>query len=293
MGIRLRSIVCQSKQILKLQSLLTRSQVVDVPKGHCAVYVGDFEKKRFVVPVSTLNHPSFQDLLHHAEEEFGFDHPMGGITIPCKEATFLNLTSQLNASITMGIRLRSMIPQSKQIVRLQSFLTRNQLSTTSPVPKGHCAVYVGETEMKRFVVPVSYLNHPSFQILLSRAEEEFGFDHPMGALTIPCKEAAFLDLTSQVMGLRLPGKSLAKQILRRSPSAAMTLADVPKGHFAVYVGENQKRFVVPISILNHPSFQDLLSRAEEEFGFAHRKGGLTIPCDEDTFIHLTSNLNSS
>ncbi|XP_026395248.1 auxin-responsive protein SAUR21-like [Papaver somniferum] len=98
----------------------------------------------------------------------------------------------------MGIRLRSMIPQSKQIVRLQSFLTRNQLSTTSPVPKGHCAVYVGETEMKRFVVPLSYLNHPSFQILLSRAEEEFGFDHPMGALTIPCKEAAFLDLTSRL-----------------------------------------------------------------------------------------------
>ncbi|XP_026393746.1 auxin-responsive protein SAUR21-like [Papaver somniferum] len=98
----------------------------------------------------------------------------------------------------MGIRLRSMIPQSKQIVRLQSFLIRNQLSTTTPVPKGHCVVYVGETEMKRFVVPVSYLNHPSFQILLSRAEEEFGFDHPMGALTIPCKEAAFLDLTSRL-----------------------------------------------------------------------------------------------
>ncbi|KAI3855446.1 hypothetical protein MKX03_025404 [Papaver bracteatum] len=287
MGIRLRSIVSQSKQILKLQSLLSRSQV-DVPKGHCAIYVGDIGKKRFVVPVSYLNHPLFQDLLHHAEEEFGFDHPMGGITIPCKEAAFLNLTSQ----ITMGIRLRSMIPQSKQIVRLQSFLTRNQFSSTTPVPKGHCAVYVGETETKRFVVPVSYLNHPSFQILLSRAEEEFGFDHPMGVLTIPCKEAAFLDLTS-LMGLRLPGKSLAKQILRRSPSAAMTVADVPKGHFAVYVGENQKRFVVPISILNHPSFQDLLSRAEEEFGFAHRKGGLTIPCDEGTFTHLISNLNSS
>ncbi|KAI3989499.1 hypothetical protein MKX01_022774 [Papaver californicum] len=101
----------------------------------------------------------------------------------------------------MGIRLRSMILQSKQILKLQSLLTRNQLSTTTPVvdvPKGHCAIYVGETEMKRFLVPVSYLNHPLFQILLSRAEEEFGFDHPMGGLTIPCKEAAFLDLTSRL-----------------------------------------------------------------------------------------------
>ncbi|KAI3989500.1 hypothetical protein MKX01_022775 [Papaver californicum] len=101
MGNRFRSMVCQSKKILKLQSLLTRpasASIIDVPKGHCAVYVGDIEKKRFVVPVSYLNHPTFQDLLSRAEEEFGFDHPMGGLTIPCKEATFIEFTSQLNAS---------------------------------------------------------------------------------------------------------------------------------------------------------------------------------------------------
>ncbi|KAI3989503.1 hypothetical protein MKX01_022778 [Papaver californicum] len=98
MGIRFRSMVSQSKQILKLQSLLTRpASIVDVPKGHCAVYVGDNEKQRFVVAVSYLNHPMFQDLLSRAEEEFGFDHPMGGLTIPCKEAAFLDLTTQLNA----------------------------------------------------------------------------------------------------------------------------------------------------------------------------------------------------
>ncbi|RYR55365.1 hypothetical protein Ahy_A06g030601 isoform C [Arachis hypogaea] len=28
--------------------------------------------------------------------------------------------------------------------------------------------------------------------------------------------------------------------------------------------------------------------AEEEFGFTHPMGGLTIPCTQDTFIHLTS-----
>ncbi|KAK9942805.1 hypothetical protein M0R45_008453 [Rubus argutus] len=37
----------------------------------------------------------FQDLLSQAEEEFGYDHPMGGITIPCSEHTFLDLTSRL------------------------------------------------------------------------------------------------------------------------------------------------------------------------------------------------------
>jgi SAUR family protein len=58
--------------------------------------VGETEKKRFVVPVSYLNQPSFQDLLSKAEDEFGFDHPMGGLTIPCAEETFLHVTSSLS-----------------------------------------------------------------------------------------------------------------------------------------------------------------------------------------------------
>ncbi|XP_039040936.1 auxin-responsive protein SAUR21-like [Hibiscus syriacus] len=68
-------------------------------------------------------------------------------------------------------------------------------SETTVVPKGHFAVYVGVTEKKRYVVPISFLKHPSFQNLLSEAEEEFGLNHPMGALTIPCSEEAFIDLT--------------------------------------------------------------------------------------------------
>ncbi|KAL3017184.1 hypothetical protein AAZX31_06G260700 [Glycine max] len=52
--------------------------------------------KRFVIPVSYLNQPSFQDLLNQAEKEFGYDHPMGGLTIPCKEDEFLTVTSHLN-----------------------------------------------------------------------------------------------------------------------------------------------------------------------------------------------------
>jgi SAUR family protein len=96
------------------------------------------------------------------------------------------------------------------------------------------------------------------------------------------------------MGIHLPQMVLhARQIIhRRSPS---TIVDVPKGHFAIYVGEeeiNKKRFVVPISYLNHPLFQELLRKAAEEFGFDYQMGGLTIPCAEDEFISLTSRLNS-
>ncbi|XP_047332620.1 auxin-induced protein X15-like [Impatiens glandulifera] len=90
------------------------------------------------------------------------------------------------------------------------------------------------------------------------------------------------------MGFLLPIIVQAKQANRRS------LSIVPKGHVAVYVGElERKRHVVPVSYLNHPLFQDLLSKAEEEFGFDHPMGGLTIPCSEEHFIHMTCSLNCS
>ncbi|TYG37110.1 hypothetical protein ES288_D13G115900v1 [Gossypium darwinii] len=92
MGFRLPSVILHAKQVLKMQS---RNQT-DVPKGNIAVYVGEIQKTRFVVPISYLNHPSFVDLLNLAEEEFGFNHPMGGLTIPCDEDAFLHLTSQLH-----------------------------------------------------------------------------------------------------------------------------------------------------------------------------------------------------
>ena len=97
MGIRLPSVIQNAKQILKRHNnhaLKSADQVV--PRGHIAVYVGEMERKRFVVPISYLNHPLFADLLNRAEEEFGFNHPMGGLTIPCKEDAFIDLTSRLH-----------------------------------------------------------------------------------------------------------------------------------------------------------------------------------------------------
>ncbi|CAK9326508.1 unnamed protein product [Citrullus colocynthis] len=197
MGIRLpSSLIHHAKQILKMKNQS------NVPRGHIAVYVGeiDIQRKRFVVPISFLNHPSFKQLLSHAEEEFGFHHPQGGLTIPCKEDAFRKnhsnslLFLSLKSNPEMGIRLPSILLNAKQIFRMQSISTRCH----SNIPKGHIAVYVGETRRKRFVVPVSYLNHPSFLSLLNRAEEEFGFNHPSGGLTIPCKEDAFIDLTSRL-----------------------------------------------------------------------------------------------
>ncbi|KAL7237460.1 hypothetical protein ACSBR2_003705 [Camellia fascicularis] len=96
----------------------------------------------------------------------------------------------------MAIRMLH-ISHAKQILRRSLSFKANQ--AVVDVPKGHVAVYVGESERKRFVIPISYLNQPSFQDLLSQAEEEFGFNHPMGVLTIPCKEDIFIDLTSRLV----------------------------------------------------------------------------------------------
>ncbi|KAK4707615.1 hypothetical protein R3W88_028540 [Solanum pinnatisectum] len=73
-----------------------------------------------------------------------------------------------------------------------------RFSNSGGVPKGHCTVYVGKSQKKRLVVPISYLSQPLFQDLLTQAEEQFGFNHQMGGLTIPCKEDVFVDLTSRL-----------------------------------------------------------------------------------------------
>ncbi|KMZ64756.1 SAUR-like auxin-responsive protein family [Zostera marina] len=96
----------------------------------------------------------------------------------------------------MGIKSKMMI-QGKTILQRSFSLRKVTQDEEVSVPKGHFAVYVGENE-KKFSVPIAYLKHPSFLSLLKDAEEEFGLDHPIGALRVPCKEEAFLKLTSQL-----------------------------------------------------------------------------------------------
>ncbi|XP_009802208.1 auxin-responsive protein SAUR50-like [Nicotiana sylvestris] len=98
---------------------------------------------------------------------------------------------------------------------------------------------------------------------------------------------------------KLSQAAILKQILKRCSSLGKKNGydddedclpiDVPKGHFAVYVGENRTRYIIPISFLTHPQFQSLLRCAEEEFGFNHDMG-ITIPCEEVVFRSLTNSI---
>ncbi|XP_076912757.1 auxin-induced protein 15A-like [Bidens hawaiensis] len=91
--------ITQAKQILRLSLSNGRSAAtpMDIPKGYFSVYVGEKEKRRFLVRVSLLSRPEFQELLQLAEEQFEYDHPMGGLTIPCSENVFADLTSRFSA----------------------------------------------------------------------------------------------------------------------------------------------------------------------------------------------------
>ncbi|OEL37692.1 hypothetical protein BAE44_0001288 [Dichanthelium oligosanthes] len=61
--------------------------------------------------------------------------------------------------------------------------------------------------------------------------------------------------------------------------------DVPRGYCPVYVGPEQRRFVIPTRYLAHPVFRLLLEKAEEEFGFRH-EGALAIPCETEAFKYI-------
>lgn len=73
----------------------------------------------------------------------------------------------------------------------------------------------------------------------------------------------------------------------KSQSASHRLPpDVPAGYVAICVGSRLRRFIVRASYLNHPIFRQLLSQAEEEYGFANYSGPLAIPCDESLFEEI-------
>ncbi|CAH8353157.1 unnamed protein product [Eruca vesicaria subsp. sativa] len=62
--------------------------------------------------------------------------------------------------------------------------------------------------------------------------------------------------------------------------------DVPRGHLAVYVGEDYKRFVIKMSLLKRPIFKALLDQAQDAYDFSSDSSRLLIPCDENTFLDV-------
>ncbi|KAG8642361.1 hypothetical protein MANES_12G085501v8 [Manihot esculenta] len=59
----------------------------------------------------------------------------------------------------------------------------------------------------------------------------------------------------------------------------------PKGHFVVYVGDELSRHIVPLSYLKNSTFQQLMQKAADEYGF-NSHTSIVLPCDESFFLRV-------
>ncbi|PSS01592.1 Auxin-responsive protein [Actinidia chinensis var. chinensis] len=89
------------------------------------------------------------------------------------------------------------------------------------------------------------------------------------------------------------GSSQQESLLREScnthdqEGSSPPSSKTPTGFFALYVGEERERFLVPTGYLSHPLFKMLLDKAYNEFGFEQRNG-LVVPCSVGAFQEVVS-----
>ncbi|XP_050225263.1 auxin-induced protein X10A [Mercurialis annua] len=69
--------------------------------------------------------------------------------------------------------------------------------------------------------------------------------------------------------------------------------DVEEGHLAIIATdrEESRRFVVPLGLLNHPIFLNLLEKAAEEYDF-DCDGIVTVPCKPSEFQKILAQWHS-
>ncbi|MCD7469316.1 hypothetical protein HAX54_008250 [Datura stramonium] len=140
----------------------------------------------------------------------------------------------------------------KQIVRLKEFLSRWQNVTLGPKGNGNS-------------------NNDSNNNNLGSSSNR-GSNSPAGGI-------------SPSISMRLRNYNIYCDSDEESCQSPEPPHGVPRGFLAVYVGPELRRFIIPTSYLSDPLFKLLLEKVEEEFGFDHT-GGLTIPCEIETFKFL-------
>ncbi|XP_010505151.1 PREDICTED: auxin-responsive protein SAUR15-like [Camelina sativa] len=81
-------------------------------------------------------------------------------------------------------------------------------------------------------------------------------------------------------------------LMSEAEEAAMATTKTPTGTFAVYVGEERVKRVVPTSYLNHPLFRMLLDKSHDEFLCSEQKVMLVVPCSLSVFQDVVNAVES-
>ncbi|ESQ52245.1 hypothetical protein EUTSA_v10017557mg [Eutrema salsugineum] len=109
--------------------------------------------------------------------------------------------------------------------------------------------------------------------------------------------ASFKNLAKKVKSINIrEGGSESTQsetlLISEADGMAATAAKTPTGTFAVYVGEERVRRVVPTSYLNHPLFRMLLDKSHDEFHCFDQKVMLVVPCSISVFQDVVNAIES-
>ncbi|KAK7410957.1 hypothetical protein VNO78_02228 [Psophocarpus tetragonolobus] len=93
-----------------------------------------------------------------------------------------------------------------------------------------------------------------------------------------------------ITNLACPGefKNIAK--MPKYLQGEQEMRKAPKGQFVVYVGKELRRFTLPLSYLKNPTFQKLLKKSAEEYGYSNSRG-IVLPCDQSTFETFINSSN--
>ncbi|KAF9617549.1 hypothetical protein IFM89_037361 [Coptis chinensis] len=146
----------------------------------------------------------------------------------------------------------------KFLKKTLSFSDNSVLASTSDiVPKGFLAVCVGK-ELKKFIIPMEYLGHRAFGILLQEAEEEFGFQNE-GALRIPCEVSVFEKILKVVeekkevffMQEFIPNQNHGNYIGGKWETMAIILGVEPPWSAILYMTQLVKRVHIAYSFIRH------------------------------------------
>ncbi|KAI3765477.1 hypothetical protein L2E82_15512 [Cichorium intybus] len=110
------------------------------------------------------------------------------------------------------------------------------------------------------------------------------------------KLVSFKKLAKKVKVNRNPAKEpshhdyLLKKYGEEGCTEPYTTTPTPTGFFAIYVGDEPRRFVVPTGYLSHPLFKMLLEKAYDDEEWNNR---LVVPCSVTAFQEVVSAVECS